>query len=111
MIDFLDKLPDYNIELYTHKKMKTNPENSLTALQEIKPVLENLTSWDHDTIKPALFNLIAKLEIKTGKILWPLRTALSGKKFTPGGGIELAELLGKDESLRRIQVGIEKLEK
>ncbi|MBT3581810.1 glutamate--tRNA ligase, partial [bacterium] len=85
------------------------PENSLIALQEIKPVLETLNSWDHDSIKTALFKLIEKLEIKTGKILWPLRTALSGKQFTPGGAFELAELLGKDESLKRIEIGIEKL--
>ncbi|MBT4552824.1 glutamate--tRNA ligase [bacterium] len=109
MIDFLNQLPDYDIELYTHKKMKTNPENSLIALQEIKPVLETLNSWDHDSIKTTLFKLIEKLEIKTGKILWPLRTALSGKQFTPGGAFELAELLGKDESLKRIEIGIEKL--
>ena len=109
MIDFIDALPDYDIALYTHKKMKTNPENSLESLKEILPVLEAVTEWTQDNIHTALFDLIAKLEVKNGLILWPLRTALSGKQFTPGGGVELAYLLGKEETLARIQKGIEKL--
>ncbi len=109
MIDFIDTLPEYDIELYTHKKMKTNPENSLVSLKETLPVLENLTDWTQENIHTALFDLIAKLEVKNGLILWPLRTALSGKQFTPGGGVELAYLLGKEETLKRIEKGIEKL--
>ena len=111
MVDFLDTLPEYDNELYTHKKMKTNPENSLTSLQEILPVLEGLTDWTQENIHTALFDLIAKLEVKNGLILWPLRTALSGKQFTPGGGVELAYLLGKEETVARIKKGIEKLSK
>ncbi len=109
MIDFMDELPDYDIALYTHKKMKTNPENSLESLQAILPVLEGLSEWTQEAIHTALFELIAKLEVKNGIILWPLRTALSGKQFTPGGGVELAYLLGKEDTLARIQKGIEKL--
>ncbi len=109
MVDFLDALPEYDIDLYTHKKMKTNPENSLTSLKETLPVLEGLTEWTQENIHTALFDLIAKLEVKNGLILWPLRTALSGKQFTPGGGVELAYLLGKDETIARIKKGIEKL--
>ncbi len=109
MVDFLDTLPEYDIALYTHKKMKTNPENSLTSLKETLPVLEGLTEWTQENIHTALFDLIAKLEVKNGLILWPLRTALSGKQFTPGGGVELAYLLGKDETIARIKKGIEKL--
>ncbi len=108
-IDFIDALPDYDNELYTHKKMKTNPENSLESLKAILPVLEGLSEWNQDAIHTALFDLIAKLEVKNGIILWPLRTALSGKQFTPGGGVELAYLLGKEETLARIKKGIEKL--
>ncbi|MBQ3085086.1 MAG: glutamate--tRNA ligase [Clostridia bacterium] len=109
MIDFIDALPEYDIALYTHKKMKTNPENSLESLKAILPVLEAVTDWTQENIHTALFDLIAKLEVKNGLILWPLRTALSGKQFTPGGGVELAYLLGKEETLARIQKGIEKL--
>ena len=109
MIDFIDTLPDYDIALYTHKKMKTNPENSLDSLKAILPALEAVSEWTQENIHTALFDLIAKLEVKNGLILWPLRTALSGKQFTPGGGVELAYLLGKEETLARIQKGIEKL--
>ncbi len=110
-VDFIDELPDYDIEMYTHKKMKTNSENSLEALKEILPVLEGISDWNLDNIHNALFALIEKLEVKNGRILWPLRVAVSGKQFTPGGGVELSEIIGKDETLRRIKVGIEKLEK
>ena len=109
MIDFIDALPEYDIALYTHKKMKTNPENSLESLKATLPVLEAVTDWTQENIHTALFDLIAKLEVKNGLILWPLRTALSGKQFTPGGGVELAYLLGKEETLARIRKGIEKL--
>lgn len=108
-IDFFDELPDYDIALYTHKKMKTNPENSLESLKATLPVLEALEDWNQEKIHEALFDLIAKLEVKNGLILWPLRTALSGKAFTPGGGVELAYLLGKEETIARIKKGIEKL--
>lgn len=105
-VDFIDTLPEYSNELYCHKKMKTNLENSSTSLKEILPVLEGLTDWSFDSIHTALFALIEKLEVKNGIILWPLRVALSGKQFTPGGGVELAELLGKEESIERIKKGI-----
>ncbi len=108
-IDFIDELPEYDTAMYAHKKMKTTEENSLEALKEILPVLSQLDNWTEDGIHDALFALIEKLELKNGRILWPLRTALSGKQFTPGGGIEIAILLGKDESLKRIEKGIELL--
>ncbi|MBE7021691.1 MAG: glutamate--tRNA ligase [Ruminococcaceae bacterium] len=108
-LDFIDALPDYEPALYCHKKMKTNEENSLTSLKEILPVLESVTDWRYDVLHEALFALIEKLEVKNGLILWPLRVAVSGKAFTPGGGLELAEILGKEETLRRVQKGIELL--
>ena len=110
-IDFFDSLPEYSPELYCHKKMKTNEENSLESLKEILPVLENLNDWTFDAIHNALFELIAMLEVKNGIILWPLRVAVSGKSFTPGGGIELAEILGKEETIKRIHAGIALLSK
>lgn len=108
-IDFFDQLPEYDVALYTHKKMKTNPENSLEALKQVLPVLEALPAWTQEAIHTALFELIARLEVKNGLILWPVRTALSGKQFTPGGGVELAYLLGQEETLSRIRTGIAKL--
>ena len=108
-IDFIDSLPDYDIALYTHKKMKTNAETSLTVLKEILPVLENLSDWTLDSINAAMAELVAKLGVKNGYVLWPLRVAVSGKQFTPGGGTEIAELLGKEETIRRVKAGIEKL--
>ncbi len=108
-IDFIDTLCDYDTELYVNKKMKTNEEVSKDALEKILPVLEGLTDWTHDAIHDALFALIESLGVKNGVILFPLRVAVSGKKFTPGGGVEIAELLGKEETIARIKKGIEKL--
>lgn len=108
-VDFIDELPDYETSLYCHKKMKTNEENSLESLKAILPVLKGLEEWSEESIHEALFALIDRLGVKNGIVLWPLRVALSGKSFTPGGGIEICKILGKDESIRRIEAGIEKL--
>ena len=108
-IDFIDQLPDYDNNLYSHKKMKTTEENALQALEAILPVLEKLEEWTEDGIHQVLFALIAQLGLKNGQILWPLRVALSGKQFTPGGGIEICALLGKEESMRRLKDGIFRL--
>ena len=110
-VDFIDSLPDYDIDLYTHKKMKTNPENSLDSLKAVLPVLEAIDEkdWTIDNIHEKLFELIAQKEVKNGIILWPLRVAVSGKAFTPGGGIEICHILGKQDSIDRIKKGIEKL--
>ena len=110
-IDFFDKVPEYDVELFRHKKMKTNPENSLESLKEALPVLEKIGDWTQENIHNALFALIESLGVKNGLILWPIRVAVSGKPFTPGGGIELAEILGKDETIKRVKDAIEKLEK
>ena len=108
-IDFLKELPEYSTEIYTHKKMKTNPENSKEALQNALPILESLESWNHDSLHDTVMALVAELGIKNGQMLWPIRTALSGKAFTPGGAFEIAEILGKEESIKRIKKGIELL--
>ena len=109
MVDFIDALPEYDIALYTHKKMKTNPENSLESLKEVLPVLEGVEDWTEENIHAALFDLIGKLGVKNGIVLWPLRVAVSGKAFTPGGGVEISYLIGKEDTLARIRKGIEKL--
>ncbi|HHX57324.1 MAG TPA: glutamate--tRNA ligase, partial [Clostridiales bacterium] len=108
-VDFIDKLPEYDTVMYCHKKMKTNEETSLEALNAILPVLEALEEWTVESIHATLFDLIAKKEVKNGYMLWPIRTALSGKQFTPGGGIELCAILGKNETISRIKTGISKL--
>ena len=108
-VDFIDALPEYDTAMYCHKKMKTNEETSLEALKAVLPVLENLSDWNAENIHAALFKLIADLGVKNGWLLWPLRTAISGKQFTPGGAVEICDILGKQDSLARIRKGIEKL--
>ncbi len=110
-VDFFDALPQYSNELYCHKKMKTDEENSLEALKATLPVLEALQAWSYDAIHDALVGLAEKLELKNGRIMWPVRTALSGKAVTPGGAVELCHILGREETLRRIAKGIEQLSK
>lgn len=109
-LDFIDELPDYSNELYVSKKMKTNEETSLEVLRQILPVMEAMDDFSDEAVHTAMFDLIAKLGVKNGYLLWPLRIALSGKQFTPGGGVEIAAILGKEESLKRLKKGIEKLE-
>ncbi|MDL2215494.1 glutamate--tRNA ligase [Ruminococcaceae bacterium OttesenSCG-928-N02] len=108
-LDFIDALPDYDIELFTSKKMKTTPETAKDALVKLQGVLEGLTDFEQETVHDAVFALIEKEGVKNGYILWPLRVAVSGKQFTPGGGVELAVVLGKAETLRRVQLALEKL--
>ena len=108
-IDFFDQLPEYDNELYIHKKMKTTPENSLESLKAAEEVLQGLKEWNEQTVHDSLMELVQKLGIKNGQMLWPIRTALTGKDVTPGGAIEVADILGKEESLRRIRIGIDKL--
>lgn len=108
-LDFFDELPDYSIDLYTHKKMKTNADVSLRSLENALPVLKSLDNWDIETIKSNIGKLIEDTEIKNSIMLWPMRIAISGKAFTPGGAYEIAEILGKEETIKRIEKGIEKL--
>lgn len=108
-IDFFEELPDYDIQMYTHKKMKTNSENSLEVLQEILPVFEELEDYSVDKINEVCMSYITDKGIKNGQGLWPIRTAVSGKQSSPGGAYEIMEILGKKESLRRIHVAIDKL--
>ncbi|MEW9096240.1 MAG: glutamate--tRNA ligase [Clostridiaceae bacterium] len=108
-IDFFEALPEYSPELYLHKKMKTTYENSLTSLEKALPILEGLDEWTFNSTHDSMMNLVTELGVKNGVVLWPIRTALSGKQFTPGGAFEIAEILGKEESIRRIKVGIELL--
>lgn len=108
-IDFFDAVPEYDIAMYTHKKMKTNTENSLVVLEELLPVLEDLEDYSIQAIEKAVMTYITGKGIKNGQGLWPLRTAVSGKQMTPGGAYEIMEIIGKEESLQRIRTAIEKL--
>lgn len=109
-VDFFDTLVEYDLEMYRHKKMKSTPETALKALIAVKDALEKFENWDSEqALHDCLMALPQELEMKNGQVLWPVRTAISGKQFTPGGAIEIAYILGKDEALRRIQVGIERL--
>ncbi len=110
-VDFLGELPDYDPEMYTHKKMKTNAETSLSVLNEVLPLLEKTDDYTNDALYAMLLKFIEEKGYKNGYVMWPIRTALSGKQMTPCGATEILELLGKEESLSRIRKGIELLEK
>lgn len=110
-VDFFDTLVDYDLEMYRHKKMKTTKEIALKSLKAVYEALSTFDNWaDQQAVHDVLLALPAQLEMKNGQVLWPVRTALTGKQFTPGGAIEIAHILGKEESLRRIQIGIDRLE-
>lgn len=108
-IDFFEELPEYDIAMYTHKKMKTDSESSLATLKEVLPRLEAFDDYTNDALYAMLSEYVKEKEVKTGFVMWPLRTALSGKQQTPAGATEIMEILGKEEAIRRIKIGIEKL--
>lgn len=109
-VDFFDHPGDYDLEMYRHKKMKSNPEIALTSLKAAKAALEQITDWTEENVHETLLALPKEMGLKNGQVLWPVRTAITGKQFTPGGAIEIAFILGKDETLRRIEDGISRLE-
>ncbi len=108
-VDFFDELPEYSTDIYVHQKMKTSLENSLENLKKVLPILENIKNWSEETIHDEVVKLVAELEIKNGQMFWPIRTAITGKEVSPGGAIEIADILGKEEIIRRIKIGIDKL--
>lgn len=109
MIDFFEEIPDYDIAMYTHKKMKTDAEISLSILKEQLPLLEALEDYSIPGIEGVIMGYIGEKGIKNGMGLWPVRTAVSGKQSTPGGAYEIMNIIGKEESLRRIRLAIDKL--
>jgi glutamyl-tRNA synthetase len=110
-IGFFDALPEYENALYVHKKSKTDEAISLHMLNAVKPVLEALSDWSKDAVHNALVSLAEKLEVKNATLMWPLRIAAAGREVTPGGAVEIVCILGKEETLRRMGIGIEKLSK
>lgn len=109
-IDFFETLPEYDPDLYAHKKMKTTRETSLEVLRELLPILKDQEDYSNDALYARLSEYVAEKGVKTGFVMWPIRTAVSGKQMTPAGATEIMEVLGKEESLKRIQKGIELLE-
>lgn len=111
LIDFFEELPEYDTAMYTHKKMKTTEESSLEVLIEILPVLEAQQDYSNDALYQTLCDFVAEKGCKNGYVLWPVRTAVSGKQMTPAGATEIMEIIGKEESLKRIRTGIALLTK
>ena len=109
-VDFFEALPEYDPEMYTHKKMKTNRETSLETLKEVLPILEAQDDYSNDALYEALSKYVSEKNVKTGFVMWPIRTAVSGKQMTPAGATEIMEIIGKEESLKRIKKGIALLE-
>ena len=110
LIDFFEKVPEYDPSMYRHKKMKTTEESSLTVMKEVLPVLEAQDDYTNDALYERLLAFAQEKGYKNGQVMWPIRTALSGKQMTPAGATEILEVLGKEESIRRIQNGIALLE-
>ena len=108
-VAFLKEMPDYDVSLYYHKKMKTSAETSLPALLAAKDALSKLNDFTIEGIHDTLIPLASEMGIKNGQLLWPVRVAISGVAVTPGGANEIACLLGKEETLRRLDISIEKL--
>ena len=108
-IDFFEQVPEYDVSMYTHKKMKTDAASSLAVLQDVLPLLKENSDYSNDGLFGLLSDYAAKKEYKIGFVMWPIRTALSGKQMTPGGATELMEILGREESCKRIEDAIEKL--
>ena len=110
-LDFFDALPVYDTALYIHKKSKTDEAGSLEMLRKMLPVFEALPDWNDESILAAMTGMAESCGCKNAKVMWPVRIAAAGKAVTPGGAVEICRILGKDETLRRIRVGIEKLER
>ena len=110
LIDFFEELPEYDITMYTHKKMKTSAESSLEVLKEVLPILKEQDDYSNDALYQTLVDFVAKKECKNGYVMWPIRTAVSGKQMTPAGATEIMEVIGKEESIKRIEKGIALLE-
>ena len=111
MVDFFEELPSYDTAIYAHKKMKTNEETSLAVLKEVLPLLEAHDDYSNDSLYALLSDYIKEKGYKNGYVLWPVRIAVSGKEMTPCGATELMEVIGKEETIKRIKKGIELLEK
>ncbi|SCX00659.1 glutamyl-tRNA synthetase [Lachnospiraceae bacterium YSD2013] len=110
-IDFFEALPEYDVAMYEHKKMKTTLESSLEVLEDVIPLLEAHNDYTNDSLYAMLSDYVARKGVKNGYVMWPIRTALSGKQMTPAGATEILEVLGKEESIKRLNTGVALLKK
>ena len=108
-LDFFDELPEYETELFVHKKSKCDEAIALDMLTKMRPRLAAITDWTEDAIRECLIGAAEEWECKNALVMWPVRIAVAGKAVTPGGAVEICHILGKDESLRRIDLAIDKL--
>ncbi|RRD95553.1 glutamate--tRNA ligase [Clostridiales bacterium COT073_COT-073] len=109
LLAFFKEMPEFDPSIYTHKKMKTNPEVALDMLEKIEPVLETIADWSQENIHDTVMAYLQENEIKTGMMLWPLRIAVSGQESTPGGAFEILKILGKKEAIQRVKNSIARL--
>ena len=109
-LDFFDELPEYSTELFVHKKSKSDEASSREVLRAVIPVFEALENWDDESILNAMVALAGQMEAKNAKVMWPVRIAAAGKAVTPGGAVEICRILGREETLRRLRIALEKLE-
>ena len=108
-VDFFDELPEYDTELFVHKKSKSDKDSSRDVLEKIIPIFEALPAWDDEHIMGAMVGLAETMAATNATVMWPVRIAAAGKAVTPGGAVEICRILGKDETLRRLNVALEKL--
>ena len=108
-LDFFDALPEYGTELFVHKKSKSDEASSKAVLETVLPRFEALETWDDEHILDCMMKLAEEQGVKNAKVMWPVRIAAAGKSVTPGGAVEICRILGKDETLRRLRIGLEKL--
>ena len=110
-VDFFDALPEYDAALFVHKKSKSDEASSAEVLGKIIPMFESLPDWNDDSIRDAMVKLAEDMGAKNAKVMWPVRIAAAGKAVTPGGAVEICAILGREETLRRLGIGLEKLTK
>ena len=108
-LDFFDELPEYSTELFVHKKSKSDEQSSLEALEAVIPLFETLPDWNDEAILGTMVSLAEQMGAKNARVMWPVRIAAAGKAVTPGGAVEICRILGRDETLRRLRIAVEKL--
>ena len=108
-VAFFQELPEYSADLFTNKKSKTNPEVSKAMLEAAIPMLEALSDWTQDAVHDGLVALAERLEVKNATLMWPVRIAAAGQAVTPGGAVEICRILGREETIRRLRLGLDKL--
>ena len=101
-LDFLEEFGAFDVNLFVNEKQKASVELAKTLLPQIKTVLENVNEWQNSVLFDVLVKLSAEAGVKKQALLWIARIAITAKEATAGGATEIAELIGKEETLRRI---------